>query len=191
MFYKDYNIEKLMHFVFMADWFYEEEHIGAKIKSPIEYLVGMANTVPISFERDRDLLKIQKLLGQTLLNPPNVAGWKGDKGWIDANTIMVRLKLPSILLNNAMISLKEQGDFNDNFRTEFFKRNKEKLPFKTLPDWKMFFKNFKSIKTENLEDYLIQGTINKGTADYLETLNKKSKQDYCIQLMSLPEYQMC
>ncbi len=140
MFYKDYNIENLMRFVFMSDWFYDEENIGSKIKSPIEYLVGMANTVPIKFERERDLLKIQRLLGQTLLDPPNVAGWKGDKAWIDANTIMARLKLPSILLNNAMISLKEQGDFNDSFRKKYFKRKKGKLPFKTLPDWDTFFK---------------------------------------------------
>lgn len=191
VFYKDYNIENLMRFVFMSNWFYEEENIGAKIKSPIEFLVGMVNTVPVEFEKEKDLIKIQKLLGQVLLDPPNVAGWKGDKAWIDANTIMVRLKLPSMMLNNAMISLKEHGDFNDSFRKHFFKRNKGKLPFKTLPDWKAFFEKFKNIEIKNLDTYIIQGAINKGTADYIEILNKKSKQNYCIQLMSLPEYQMC
>ena len=191
VFYKDYNIQKLMRFVLLSDWFYDEKNIGAKIKSPIEYLLGMANTVPIKFEKERDVFRIQKLLGQMLLDPPNVAGWKGDKAWIDANTIMVRLKLPSLMLNNAMISLKEHGDFSDSFKEKFFKRNKDKIPFKTLPDWEVFSKNFESVKTENLEDFIIQGTLNKGTAYYLETLNKKSKQDYCIQLMSIPEYQMC
>ncbi|MDB9782223.1 DUF1800 domain-containing protein [Winogradskyella sp.] len=187
VFYKDYNIENLMRFVFMADWFYDDKNIGAKIKSPVAYLVGMVNTVPLVFERERDLLKIQKLLGQTLLDPPNVAGFKGNKAWIDANTIMVRLKLPSVLLNDAVISLKEKGDFNDNL----FNKNKGKRPFKTLPDWNVFLENYKLIKTEHLEAYIIQGTINKGTAAYLQTLNKQSKRDYCIQLMSLPEYQMC
>ncbi|WP_299526199.1 DUF1800 family protein, partial [Winogradskyella sp.] len=162
-----------------------------KIKSPIELLVGIANTVPVQFERERDLIVIQKLLGQMLLDPPNVAGWKGDKAWIDANTIMTRLKLPSLLLNNALISLKEYGDFNDRFRKQYFKRSKAKLPFKTLPDWDSFSKNFKSITTENLVGIIIQGTINKGTSDYLKTLSKSSKRDYCVQLMSLPEYQMC
>jgi hypothetical protein len=104
---------------------------------------------------------------------------------------MVRLKLPSVMLNNAMISLKEHGDFNDSFREKFFKRNKGKLPFKILPDWDAFSENFKSVMTEDLHAYLIQGDINKGTSGYLDTLNKKSKKDYCIQLMSLPEYQMC
>ena len=191
VFYKDYNIENLMRFVLLSDWFYDEDNIGSKIKSPIEYLVGIANTVPLKFERKKDILKIQKLLGQTLLNPPNVAGWKTDKGWIDANTIMVRLKLPSLVVNNGIISLKEHGDFSDSFRTNYFKRNKKKLPFKVLPDWDSFHENFKSLKTEDLATYIIQGNINHGTTDYLKTLNKKSKQDYCIQLMSLPEYQMC
>ena len=180
-----------MRFVFMSDWFYAEENIGSKIKSPIEFLVGIANTVPVKFERDKDLLVIQRLLGQMLLDPPNVAGWKGDKAWIDANTIMIRLKLPSVLLNNALISLKEYGDFNDKFREEYFKRSKDKLPFKTSPDWDTFLKTFKAIETKNLSEIIIQGQINKGTAEYLKTLSKASKRDYCIQLMSLPEYQMC
>jgi len=191
VFFKDYNIGNLMRFVLLSDWFYAVENIGAKIKSPIEFMVGIANTVPIKFERKKDILKIQKLLGQTLLDPPNVAGWKGDKAWIDANTIMARLKLPSLMLNNAIISLKKHGDFNDSFRERYFKRNKGKLPFKILPNWDTFSTNFKSVETERLDTYIIQGKINKGTADYLETLNKKSKKDYCIQLMSLPEYQMC
>ena len=191
VFYKDYNIENLMHFVFMADWFYDDEHRGAKIKSPIDFLIGIANTVPITFENEKDLLKIQKLLGQALLNPPNVAGWKGDKAWIDANTIMVRLKLPSVMLNNAMISLAEDGDFSDRVRAVYFKQHKGKLPFKVLSDWDSFSTNFSAVETENLADYLIQGPINKGTEAYLKTLRKTSKRDYCIQLMSLPEYQMC
>ncbi|WP_178987010.1 DUF1800 domain-containing protein [Winogradskyella schleiferi] len=187
VFFKDYNIENLMRFVFMSDWFYDEENIGAKIKSPIEYLVGIVNTVPVEFEREKDILRIQKVLGQTLLDPPNVAGWKGDKAWIDANTIMVRLKLPSIMLNNAFIASNE----NDEFRKQFFKKKKGKFPFKTQPNWERFSENFKIVETDTLQNYMIQGPINDGTADYLEILNKSSKQDYCIQLMSLPEYQMC
>ncbi len=187
VFFKDYNIENLMRFVFMSDWFYNEENIGAKIKSPIEYLVGMVNTVPVEFEREKDILKIQKVLGQTLLDPPNVAGWKGDKAWIDANTIMVRLKLPSMMLNNAFIPSNE----NDEFRKQFFKNKKGKFPFKTQPNWESFSEKYRVVETDKLQNYIIQCPINKGTADFLEPLNKSSKQEYCIQLMSLPEYQMC
>lgn len=187
VFYKDYNIENLMRFVLLSDWFYAEENRGSKIKSPIEYIIGMFNTVPVKFEKEKGILKIQKLLGQILLDPPNVAGWKGDKAWIDANTIMVRLKLPSVLLNNAFIDLDE----NDKLRKKVFKRNRGRLPFKTSPNWDIFSKNYNGIESKNLQDYIIQVPINKGTLDYLKSLSKSSKQEYCIQLMSLPEYQMC
>ena len=187
VFYKDYNIENLMRFVMLSDWFYDEENIGVKIKSPIEYLVGLIKTVPVNFEKQKDIIKIQRILGQTLLDPPNVAGWKGDKSWIDANTIMVRLKLPSVMLNNAMISSGE----NDELRLKKFKQNKGKLPFKIKADWVKFSRNYQNIEVKNLQDYVLQGRSNNGTSDYLKSLSKTSKQEYCIQLMSLPEYQMC
>ncbi len=191
VFYPSYNIASVMKHVFLSDWFYDTKHMGVKIKSPIEYLVGIQQIVPFTFKERKDVLKIQYLLGQTLLNPPNVAGWKGDTDWIDANTIMIRLKLPSVLLNNAKISLKEKGDFNDSFRSHYFKRNSDKLPFKTEPNWNTFYKNFESVSVDHMLNYIINGRLNKGTEAYLKTLSKASKQDYSIQLMSLPEYQMC
>lgn len=192
VFYKDYNMERLMRFVLLSDWFYDTENVGSKIKSPIEYLVGIQKTVPVDFHQEKDLFKIQRILGQTLLNPPNVAGWKGDKGWIDANTIMVRLKLPSVLLNNAMISLKENDtDLSDALKKAYLKKNKGRLPFKVNTNWDVFFKNYHAVSVENLQDYIIQGKINEGTLEFLNTVGKSSKREYCVQLMSLPEYQMC
>ena len=188
LFYKDYNVEILMRFVFTQDWFYEDKNIGAKIKSPVDFLVGLSRTVPVNYKNKKALIKLQKLLGQTLLNPPNVAGWKGHKAWIDANTIMVRLKLPSILLNGGIIALDDE---KDRLRRQYFNKNKEKLPMRTSPDWDKFQKEFKSVASENLSSILINGEINKGTMSLIASMDKDSKQKFCIQLMSLPEYQMC
>ncbi|WP_299115956.1 DUF1800 family protein [uncultured Winogradskyella sp.] len=188
IFYKDYNIKKLMHFVFTQDWFYEDRNIGAKIKSPVDFLVGLSRTVPVNYENKKGLIKLQKVLGQTLLDPPNVAGWKGHKAWIDANTIMVRLKLASILLNGGMIALDDE---KDRMRRQFFNKNKGQLPMKTSPNWDKFQKDFKSVASEDLSSVLINGEINKGMMSYIASMDKDSKQKFCIQLMSLPEYQMC
>lgn len=190
-FYPNYNIEKLMRFVFSSDWFYAEEHIGSKIKSPVELIVGINNTVPFKLKNERDSLKIQRVLGQVLLSPPNVAGWKGGRSWIDSNTIMIRLRLASVLLNNAFISSKEDGDFVDAYKQRLLKRNKNKLPFQTDAKWSVFESNFSKTKVNDLKEYIIQQPLNNGTLSYLNSLNKSSKQDVCIQLMSLPEYQMC
>ncbi len=191
MFYPNYNIETLMRFVFTSDWFYDENNIGVKIKSPIEFLIGLNNVVPMEFKNPKDLFVLQKLLGQVLLNPPNVAGWKGSKQWIDSNTILLRLKLPSVLLNNAHIPLKEKGDFNDAFNILIKRHVKDNTPFKTESNWEFFNNEFQNVSIDNLQDHLLMCKLNNGTASFLKNLSNTSKQEYCIQLMSLPEYQMC
>ncbi|WCO01868.1 DUF1800 domain-containing protein [Psychroserpens ponticola] len=190
VFYKDYNIKSLMRHLFMSDWFYSEKNIGSKIKSPIDFLVGMIRTVPVEFEKPQDVIKIQKLLGQILLNPPNVAGWKGGKSWIDSNTIMLRLKLPSIILANAKISIKEKGDFEDSFETYYSKKKKNKF-VTTAIDWETFETACSSFSFDDLKQQLVIPELSEGTATYVKTLSQNSKRNFCVQLMSLPEYQMC
>ncbi|WP_353777393.1 DUF1800 family protein [Winogradskyella sp. 3972H.M.0a.05] len=191
VFYGDYDISKLMRFVFLQDWFYDEKNIGTKIKSPIDFLVGVHRTIPLKFKGERDLMKLQHLLGQVLLRPPNVAGWKGGSSWIDVNTIMVRLRMASLLVNHAQIPHKEKGDFNDAFRKYYFKKNKKKLPFKVEANWDAFFSNYGHYSNATLQQNLLNTKLNNGTEAFLRSLNKSSLRDYCIQLMSLPEYQMC
>ncbi len=191
VFYPSYNIEPLMRHIFSAYWFYDSKNIGAKIKSPVDLLVGIQNIVPIQFLEKNELLKIQRILGQTLFSPPNVAGWEGGKGWIDSNTMIARLRLASILMNEFEIPINEKAGFIDKYRRQYFKNNSNKSIFKTKPNWKVFHENFDSFSPKTLEDTLVLSKINKGTKMYLNRLAKSSKQNYCIQLMSLPEYQMC
>ncbi|MDP5093868.1 MAG: DUF1800 domain-containing protein, partial [Polaribacter sp.] len=191
VFYEDYNIEKLMKFLFLKDWFYDAENIGTKIKSPIELLVGMQKMVPFSFQNTKDVQKIQRLLGQVLLDPPNVAGWKGGKNWIDSNTIILRLKLPSILLSNAEISIKEKGEFEDSFE-KYHASNKNQKDFaKVTVDWDFFEESFKNTSFDEMKSLFLITAPNEGTETYLSHLIKSSKREFCIQLMSLPEYQIC
>ena len=42
-----------------------------------------------------------------------------------------------------------------------------------------------------MKDLLLVSPINKGTEDLLHQLTMDNKQEVCVQLMSLPEYQLC
>ncbi len=192
VFYKDYNIETIMRFILTSDWFYDDKNKGSKIKSPIEFLVGLKTMVPTDFNNPKQLLYIQKLLGQTLLKPPNVAGWKGGKNWIDSNTIVLRLKLPSLILNGAYISKVKDGyeDAQMEEKKALFKKKFGKR-FKTKVNWSYFNTQFKNVEIDEFQNYLLACEINESAKAYLQSLEKVSKQEYCIQLMSLPEYQMC
>ena len=76
-FSNDYSIAKLMEDIFTADWFYDAKNIGAIIKSPIELFAGIRRMLPMEIENNEAQLLVQKLMGQTLFYPPNVAGWPG------------------------------------------------------------------------------------------------------------------
>ncbi|GAL65558.1 DUF1800 domain-containing protein [Jejuia pallidilutea] len=192
VFYKDYSIENVMKFMLMSDWFYDEENLGNKIKSPIEFLVGIKTLVPTNFKKPKQLIYMQRLLGQTLLDPPNVAGWKGGRNWIDSNTIVLRLKLPSLLLNSAYISNVKNGneDVMVTTKKEQFKKKYGKR-FSTETNWNYFETHFKHVKISDMSAHILACEINDNAKAYLQSLEKVSKQEYCIQLMSLPEYQMC
>lgn len=190
VFYPRYDIENLMRFIFMSDWFYNEENIGVKIKSPIDFLVGINTVVPITYKDPKQLFNLQKILGQVLLDPPNVSGWEGGKAWIDSNTIMLRLRLPSLLLNDGPISIKKKGEFNDKL-SELINKKKSQRFLKVEGDWDRFNKVFQNVSIEHMKSHLILSELNNGTELFVDDLGKSSKQDYCVQLMSLPEYQMC
>lgn len=191
IFYKDYDIENLMRHIFKSKWFYDEENIGVKIKSPVELIVGMNKVVSYQLTKPQQALYLQKMMGQTLLYPINVAGWKGGRNWIDSNTLMFRMKLPSIVLNNAVINLDEKGDIEGTF-DEYYKKNKKKRKYlKSEVSWDSFDKNFKKAAPEDLKNCLLLSPVHPDTEALLSNLVIENKKDYCIQLMSIPEYQLC
>lgn len=190
VFRKNYDISKLMEFVLTSDWFYEDENIGVKIKSPVELLVGIQKVIPYTFTKDRYFQYLQFNLGQKLLYPPNVAGWPGNKQWIDANTIMLRLKLTSTIAQQKEIELEPEVAFEDDFET-FNKRknNKKKLLFTTV-DWKKFDKQTENTNAKDWESILMGSKGNQDTKEFIKTLNNNNIKEFCIAIMSLPEYQM-
>lgn len=191
VFYKDYDIKNLMSYMFSSSWFYREENIGVKIKSPIELLAGMQKIVPFTVQNKKRVKYLQKMMGQMLLYPPNVAGWKGDKSWIDSNTLMFRMRLPSILLNNAVINLAEKGEFEDSFEQYYKKEKNRKKYIKTIVNWNDFEDKYGKLSPKKLRKLIIAAQLDKDTAQLIDNLKVNSNKEFCVQLMSLPEYQLC
>ncbi|WP_115462789.1 DUF1800 domain-containing protein [Winogradskyella aurantiaca] len=175
-FYKDYDIAQLMHFVFMQDWFYEKENMGAKIKSPVDLLASAHRIVPYEFNDKKTFIKLEKLLGQSLLDPPNVAGWPGDKAWIDTNTLMIRLKLPSLIYGVNLQDGAKAGGLRG-------RRN----PIAAKVDLPSFESQFAKYSSNQISELVIPGPHSSS----LETLiDSNSKILTVVRLMSLPEFQM-
>ncbi len=108
-----YDVAALLEDIFSANWFYDPANVGSHIKSPVELLAGLRRTLNLKLDRDAVLLGYQKALGQTLFQPPNVAGWPGGRNWIDSSSLLLRLQLPAILFKNADFAVALKQDEND------------------------------------------------------------------------------
>ena len=110
-FYKSkYDISELMEDIFTSDWFYDEKNIGTKIKSPVELLAGIQRMLPMKLENEEALIVLQRLLGQILFYPPNVAGWPGGKTWIDSSTLMMRMRIPQLINDKDEMNITPKDD---------------------------------------------------------------------------------
>lgn len=215
-FYKDYDIGKLMGQIFTSDWFYDEKNIGSRIKSPIELLAGIQRMVPMQLDNDNALMNLQRILGQQLLYPPNVAGWPGGKSWIDSSTLMMRLRIPQLFNDKDLLNVKPKQDDDIMMGRKAdgmanipgAKPAVKKQPAKPNPgaglinakiDWGQYVSKFEKTKREAIfpaiSDYLFQ--VNAVNVDQVATkyVDASDRDAYIrsvtIQLMSTPEYQMC
>ena len=199
-FYKSgYDIAALMHEIFSADFFYESKHIGCRIKSPVELMVGIRRILPMQMGNPDIQLLIQRVLGQVLFYPPNVAGWPGGKDWIDGASLMYRMQIPRMVASREMpaIRAKDDDDQEMGMAGRYERRTMRNLD--TRIDWGQHFSSMAKIKREDLltaTASLLWQTSNLPDAPTLEKhLDASSRETYIkssfIRLMGSPEYQLC
>lgn len=188
-YHSGYDIKKLMTEIFSSTWFYDQKNIGNRIKSPIELMAGIMRILPMHIQNPENLIVYQKLLGQMLLYPPNVAGWPNGKSWIDSSTLMLRLQVPQIWsgLRPLEYSPRQDDDIDMGMKSRETALNKSfKNPNITI-DWDRIEKLF---AYKNCEDYLLQNTQSLDM-NSVSNFSDKSIKMTVINLMSTPEYQLC
>ncbi len=191
----DYDIATLMEKIFTADWFYEEVNQGSLIKAPVELIAGMMRQLDLQFGNEASLIFIQKVLGQTLFDPPNVAGWKGGQAWIDSSTLMFRLRLPEIILKAAEIGIEDKED--DDVQNENLRANLKNITASI--NWASLQQKIKSKDAhENytfIQDFLLQKKPKMNSNEVINNLKDgdglEQIQKITAWLLSVPEYQLC
>ena len=95
----NFVIRDVLQILFSSSYFFEERFRGARIKSPTEYLVLLADlAISQPTESDGSLLRRGSgTLGQELLSPPNVAGWPGHREWLNADSMPRRWSIAETL----------------------------------------------------------------------------------------------
>jgi len=194
----DYYITTLLLKIFLSNWFYEEQHVGSLIKSPIELIVGYKRVLGLEMRNTRFLLNNQKLLGQMLFNPPNVAGWPHANEWIDSSSLLIRMRLPMIMLGMDEFDIEVEPEYESMGVQD----NKTRIPRfqKAKVNWKPLLKHYKRVPDKKLAESIVGGLIVapkeridlKAMRDFADDNSKESLiKTLVIRCMSLPEYQVC
>jgi len=202
-----YDIRSLMISIFTSSWFYDQKNIGTQIKSPVVWLVGMRRQLPMEIQNPMVQIVLERLLGQVLFSPPNVAGWPGGKHWIDSSSLMLRMRFPQIVFNSDVIMSKpkDDDDVMMGMRDQALAKNINRLRnpgtqfFQAKILWEDYIKNFDETQ-ENviyaaIRDLLLQKVTPMNENEmirYIDESNREKRiQSITIRLMGTPEYQLC
>ena len=120
---------KLVATMLRSNHFFSPEIYRAKVKSPVEFAVGIVrglegNVGPLN------LANALESLGQVLFAPPSVKGWDGGPAWLNAQTLLFRQNLALALTStedtrfgrrcDPVLSLQKHGIDGDEAAIDFF-----------------------------------------------------------------------
>lgn len=100
-----YETRAVLRTLFHSDYFKSEKARFARVKGPIELVVGAVRMAG-SYQQPTfgaDLLARQSFyMGQGLLQPPSVEGWHEGPEWIDSGALVERVNFVSKEMGNVM-----------------------------------------------------------------------------------------
>ncbi|TRX49344.1 DUF1800 domain-containing protein [Fulvivirga sp. M361] len=180
----DYDIKTGLATLFTHKRFYAKEHLGVKIKSPVELIVGIQRMTYSKIQSEESLIFLQNMLGQRLLFPPNVAGWSGGKSWLDNSTLAFRVELPKYIFLAGLIESmpKDSGDIGDQLKNKGkLKKLEVKIELNKLQN------DFENASDEEIHTYFLQVP----TVDVSELAAASSLTKKVVLLTSQPTFQLC
>ena len=97
-FNEGYDIARLVERILSSQLFFSEHCIGRKVRSPVEFAVGLLR----GLESKADVYRLRSELaplGHELFFPPNVKGWDGGRTWLNSSTLLGRANLVRSLID--------------------------------------------------------------------------------------------
>ena len=86
-----YQIKPLLKRIFLSRDFYSPPSVATQIKTPVHLVVSTYRKLGLEeVPTIPDFGRMTSSLGQSLFNPPNVAGWAGGRTWITPSTLLQR-----------------------------------------------------------------------------------------------------
>jgi len=186
-----YEMKPLLKFLFSSEEFFAAANKGVKIKNPTELMVGAGKLLELPTPDYINMYEMSKVLQMQLFQPPDVAGWPGQRDWISSTTFSYRggytdslitgKRYNGVAVNGKLVALTYAQSFNNSEKAVEF-----------VDDVLALFLQFPvtAKKKAFLLETLLGGTIVKNWSTYLPGANVNLQQ-FFKAVMRLPEFQLC
>ena len=188
----DYSIRELMRAIFTSDEFYSDQALFGLVKSPAEYVVGTLKALEsdVDFNRNGNAAapNVQMAAqGQTLLVPPDVAGWDGGLAWINTTTILARANFSNVMITDRVQDGRGYFVNVDGLLANRTFKNANKLVAYFLD--RLGPINLSKKQKKPLKNYVLFDDSGAKQEFVLDTTTRDKKVRGLIhQIMTLPEY---
>ncbi|HQR39922.1 MAG TPA: DUF1800 domain-containing protein [Blastocatellia bacterium] len=183
----NFSIREVMRALFKSDEFYSDRAMHALIKSPTEFVIGALKSLAAKVD-GRKLGSDISLQGQTLLVPPDVAGWDGGLAWINTTTLLARANFVNSVVNDRT---DEGRGYFVNLDTLLGTANFNDKPKKLVDHFLDILGPISLTKQQKkpLKNYLVYDDSGVKQTFKLDAETKDEKVRGLIHLiMALPEY---
>ncbi len=176
----NYELKPVLSTLLKSSLFHNKQIIGAKIKSPVEFIITAAKQFNVKNPDYEELRRTASDAGQTLFSPPNVAGWEGDKAWITTNTLPERNLFTDNLIEEKVDILKFAKSFSSSENAVQF-----------IEDISNLFMMYKL--SDKRKKYLLETLLDGAEVYDWSTDNENAKtrlESFFKKLCRLSEYQL-
>jgi hypothetical protein len=157
---------------------------------------------PPAVDKPSEWIVFQRMLGQELFLPPNVAGWPGGKTWLRGSALNLRLQLPQSIYTEKRPEVLQltKNEQDDEMNAMMAGDRGQKDNKNVYPNWSSFIKNFELKQKHELVSaiarYLLPYPLEPSQEKLIsDAVTASTETDYIKQaamlIMKMPEFQLC
>jgi len=124
------DIGKAVETILRSELFFSDANINSRICDPMSFLIAPLRALEL-FDKPPSTLALSEWLqrmGLDLFNPPNVAGWPGNRSWLTTRTVIARANYVAAIISGDVyrpanapdlqkLAKKHSASKNDAFET--------------------------------------------------------------------------
>ncbi len=110
-----FDIRSVVKLLLCSSEFYEQKNRGVQVKTAAEFIVGFERQLGV---QSKNSMNYMALLEQSLMDPPNVAGWQGYHMWLSTKTYPLRIQCARELIELMSDEIVQEFLKNFSMRTD-------------------------------------------------------------------------